>query len=190
MPECRNVLSPMTATAGWRPASAAPRAMPTDAPMQTQDSMAWNLAVSVVIAGLLFWTGVGAMASQRIMTALGGPRFVAYALAGVVLLEQQLLIGWLQGRIGSPFAGRVALVLAYLLPLGVLLGAFFPWALERLKAASPAFAPWAWGINGMFSVVGPILGVAISTTWGMGALMLAAIPVYLLAAASLPDPAP
>ena len=39
-PECRNVLSPMTATAGFRPASAAPFAMPTDAPMQTHDSTA------------------------------------------------------------------------------------------------------------------------------------------------------
>jgi hypothetical protein len=125
-----------------------------------------NLAVSVVIAGLLLWTGVGSMASQ-----------------------QQLLIPWLQRQVGRPFAGRVALVLAHLLPVGVLLGSFFPWALERLKAGSPSFAPWAWGINGIFSVVGPILSVAISTTWGMGALMLAAVPVYLLAAWSLPDAA-
>jgi len=36
-PECRKVLSPITATAGRKPASDAPFAMPTEAPMQTQD---------------------------------------------------------------------------------------------------------------------------------------------------------
>jgi len=40
MPECRNVLSPMTASTGRKPASAAPLAIPIDAPMQTHDSMA------------------------------------------------------------------------------------------------------------------------------------------------------
>ena len=39
-PECRNVLSPMIATAGLRPASEAPFAMPIEAPMQTHDSTA------------------------------------------------------------------------------------------------------------------------------------------------------
>ena len=39
-PEWRNVLSPMTAITGLRPASAAPLAMPTDAPMQTHVSIA------------------------------------------------------------------------------------------------------------------------------------------------------
>ena len=39
-PECRKVLSPITATAGRKPASAAPLAMPIEAPMHTHDSMA------------------------------------------------------------------------------------------------------------------------------------------------------
>jgi len=32
----------------------------------------------------------------------------------------------------------------------------------------------------MFSVLGPLLGIAVSMTWGISALMLAAVPVYLL----------
>ena len=39
-PECRKVLSPITAIAGRGPASEAPLAMPIEAPMQTQDSPA------------------------------------------------------------------------------------------------------------------------------------------------------
>jgi hypothetical protein len=40
MPEWVKVLSPITATAGENPASAAPRAMPIEAPMHTHDSIA------------------------------------------------------------------------------------------------------------------------------------------------------
>ena len=42
MPECVNVESPMTATDGWMPASAAPFAIVTEAPMSTQDEIAWK----------------------------------------------------------------------------------------------------------------------------------------------------
>ena len=39
-PEWTKVESPITATAGWRPAKAAPSAMPTEAPISTQACMA------------------------------------------------------------------------------------------------------------------------------------------------------
>jgi hypothetical protein len=81
---------------------------------------------------------------------------------------------------------RVALVVLLVAPLGVCLGAFVPTALERLKIEAPAYVPWAWGINGIFSVLAPVLSVAFSMTWGIAALLLSAIPVYLITAASLP----
>jgi hypothetical protein len=104
----------------------------------------------------------------------------------VLLLEHQLLLPWVLRRGDLAFPARVGLVFALVGPVGILLGTFFPSALERLKTGDSPFAPWAWGINGIFSVVGPILSVAISTTFGMGALLLSAIPVYLAAAWALP----
>ena len=49
--------------------------------------------------------------------------------------------------------------------------------------------PWAWGLNGIFSVLAPVFAVALSVTWGIEALLLAAIPVYLVAGWALPPPA-
>ena len=72
----------------------------------------------------------------------------------------------------------------------MLLGIFMPWGLDRLKETSPALAPWAWGINGIFSVLAPVVSVAFAMSWGSGALMLTAIPAYLAAAFALDrDPA-
>ena len=47
--------------------------------------------------------------------------------------------------------------------------------------------PWAWGVNGVFSVLGPVLAVAFSITWGMQALLLAAVVVYLAATLAYPE---
>jgi hypothetical protein len=70
--------------------------------------------------------------------------------------------------------------------LGLCLGTFFPWVLDRLKESSSPLIPWAWGVNGIFSVAAPIPSVGISMTFGIGALLLAALPVYLVATALLP----
>jgi len=45
--------------------------------------------------------------------------------------------------------------------------------------SAPAFVPWAWGVNGIFSVLAPVLSVAFSITGGINALLLAAVPIYL-----------
>jgi hypothetical protein len=52
-----------------------------------------------------------------------------------------------------PLAGRVAIVTVLVAPIGLLLGTYFPTGLERLKQVSPGLVPWAWGLNGMASVV-------------------------------------
>jgi spermidine synthase len=145
-----------------------------------------NYALSVVLASLLVASGAGALFSHRIAAALGGLRFVAYLLAGVLLAELLVAFPFLPRLAGAPFAVRVAVVVGLVVPPGVLMGTFFPTGLEDLKPDRSAFVPWAWGLNGVFSVVAPVLSVAISMTWGISALLLSAIPLYLAAAMAYP----
>jgi hypothetical protein len=141
-----------------------------------------NYALSVVLASLLFATGVGALLSQAIVRGLGGRvRYVGYALAGVLLAELLLAFPHLHGWIVLPMAVRTLIVTALVAPVGLLLGVYFPTGLERLKQTAPAFVPWAWGLNGMASVVAPVLSVGVSVTFGVAFLVLSSIPIYLLA---------
>ena len=149
-----------------------------------------NYALSVVLASLLLASGLGSLFSARITGWLRRQRFVAYLLSFLVLLELLALYPRLPGLVGAPFAARVILVCLLVAPLGLCLGTFFPSALERLKQDSPAFVPWAWGLNGIFSVVAPVISVAISMTWGIEALLLSALPFYLAAALAFPDAEP
>jgi spermidine synthase len=146
-----------------------------------------NLALSVVLASLLFSTGVGSLLSARVVRGLGGSlRFVSYALAFVLLGELLLAFPRLGPLVALPLAGRVGLVAALVTPVGLLLGVFFPTGLEELKRLSPGLVPWAWGLNGMASVVAPILAVAVSMTAGISTLFLASLPLYLLAGFTAP----
>jgi spermine/spermidine synthase len=147
-----------------------------------------NYALSVVLAALLLATGLGALFSGGIARTLGGVRVLALAVAAVVIGERLLLLPRLPALIGLPFAARASIVCGLVAPLGLLLGTFFPTALSRLKGEAAPFAPWAWGINGVFSVVAPLLSVGVSMTWGIDALLLCAVPFYLVAGLVLPDP--
>ena len=58
------------------------------------------------------------------------------------------------------------------LPMGTCLGVFLPDHPRRDEAAGGHLVPWAWGVNGVFSVLAPLLAVAVATTFGISALLL------------------
>jgi hypothetical protein len=147
-----------------------------------------NYSLSVVLASLLVATGAGALAADAVMQRVRQVRLVSYALAGVLVLEYGLLFPWLPDLMALPWVVRAGFVATVVAPIGLCLGVFFPTVLEQLKRANKAaFVPWAWGINGIFSVLGPVLAVALSITWGINALLLSAIPIYLLVGFALPE---
>jgi MFS family permease len=145
-----------------------------------------NHALSVVLAGLLLASGFGARFLAPLVHRPHAVRLLAYSLSVVVLVEHLVVLPLLPRLVAWPMAARVAVVAACLLPLGLCMGAFFPAGLQRLKDEAPAFGPWAWGLNGVFSVVAPVLSVGISMTWGISALLLGSLLVYLGAALVYP----
>jgi hypothetical protein len=147
-----------------------------------------NYALSVVLAALLLTTGLGSLFSAAIARTLGGVRVLALVVAAIVVAEHVLALPRLPDLIGLPFAARALIVCALVAPIGLVLGTFFPTVLDRLKGEASAFAPWAWGINGIFSVVAPLLSVGVSMTWGINVLLLGALPFYLVAGLALREP--
>jgi hypothetical protein len=146
-----------------------------------------NYALSVVLAVLLLSTGLGVLSSGWLMARVRELRYLSYGLAGLLLLGHALVLTRPAGGVGFPFWVRVIIVCSVVAPIGWCLGFFFPTGLDRLKRQDPASVPWAWGLNGIFSVISPVLSVAVSVTWGFSALLLASIPVYLVASFALPS---
>jgi spermidine synthase len=145
-----------------------------------------NYALSVVLAALLLTSGLGSLLSPVLLRVPQGVQGLSLALVATVLVEHFVALPFLPSLVAWPFAARASLTFVLVAPIGLLLGAFLPAGLEQLKAEAPAYVPWAWGINGIFSVLAPVLAVGVSMTWGMGTLLLSALPAYLVAALALP----
>ena len=75
-----------------------------------------SYALSVVLAALLLFTGLGSLASEEIVGRLGGLRFAAYALAFVVLAQHLLILPRLPALGSLPFPLRCALVSVLVAP--------------------------------------------------------------------------
>ena len=140
-------------------------------------------AFALVLATLLIGAGVGsALQPQlegRASWVFGGlaAAIVLHALVVPALLDRALLLG---------SAGRIALSVATLLPLGVLLGVPFPLALARLARGPERVVGWAWAANGCASVIGPVLAVLLAIDVGFTWVQLGAAVVYGLVFGVLP----
>ena len=72
-----------------------------------------------------------------------------------------------------------------LAPVGLFLGAPLVLGIRRLEELSPTAIPWAWAVNGFFTVIGSILSVIVSMNAGFTVVMFMAALAYGVAFAWL-----
>ena len=140
-------------------------------------------SLSVVLAALLAFTGLGAGLSGRWERSR---RALAVALVLVVVLILAAAFGLpslLAALIDLPFGVRIALTALLLAPYGLTMGMAMPLGLRRLSDLHPRGVPWAWGINGITSVLASVLALAVAITAGYTVATLVAAACYGLAAA-------
>jgi len=82
-----------------------------------------------------------------------------------------------------PWVVRAVLVLGVLAPVSLALGLPFPLGLARTGGG---MLPWAWGLNGAFSVVATPLANLIAREAGYSRVLLAAALLYLFALVTFP----
>ncbi|QGG95821.1 spermidine synthase family protein [Actinomarinicola tropica] len=157
-------------------------------------------SLTVTLASILVFTGVGAYLSGRIEPVR--ERVVPVLLAAIVLLTAffQFGLGPLtDGTLDWPLAARLGLVFVLLAPLGMCLGMFMPLgigAVARLTNHSNEYVAWGWAVNGFASVIGSVLSTILGMVFGFRIVMFISLGVYCIALAVLysllrpePDPA-
>ena len=140
---------------------------------------------AVVLTGMLVFSGLGSMAADR-MTAT--PRRCVAVACVVVLGWCAAVLVALQPAILAtldlPWLRAAVLLLAVLAPVSLALGLPFPLGLSRV--GSGALLPWAWGLNGAFSVVATPLANLIAREAGFSRVMLSAAMLYVVAVVMFP----
>ncbi len=139
-------------------------------------------AVTVVIATILLSSGIGSLASQRFSIDKEWNGTVIFVLALLIVLYSVSLRYVISFTLGLEFMQRVALSISLLLPLGFFMGMPFPMGIRYIAAAKGSqLIPWAWGVNGSFSVAGSILAAMLALAVGFRGVMYAASVLYLAA---------
>ncbi|HLM27537.1 MAG TPA: hypothetical protein VK304_11295 [Thermoleophilaceae bacterium] len=124
-------------------------------------------ALSVVLFTLLVSTGAGAWLSGRggspdRTRLIGALAFGCMAIAASIWGLRPLL----DALIDIPFALRILCTVVLLAPVGAALGFAMPIGLRRLQGLYPEGVAWAWGVNGVASVVGSVLAIAVAINLG------------------------
>jgi hypothetical protein len=82
--------------------------------------------------------------------------------------------------LGAPLAVRVVVTITMLVPLGVVLGTFFPLGIRAAADVHEDLVPWAWGLNGCASVTATVLAVVLAMNFGFRVVWLLSIAIYAI----------
>lgn len=140
-------------------------------------------SLSVVLFSLLIFTGVGSAVSSRLAHTRRTLTRVLGVAAALIAVSAFTLQPLLRSLIDLPFPARVAVSIALLAPVGVALGMPMPLGLARFSALYPRSVAYAWGVNGIASVLASVLGIVVAINFGYRVASLVAAACYVLALA-------
>jgi spermidine synthase len=146
-------------------------------------------SLTVTLASLLIFTGVGALLSGRYDPHSG--RIVPVLLGAVAALTvfyQYGLPPLTDALLGWPLPGRVIVAFVVMAPLGICLGTFMPLglgAVAGLTKHSREYVAWGWAVNGFASVIGAVLTTILAMAFGFRTVLFIALAVYVVALVAL-----
>jgi hypothetical protein len=139
-------------------------------------------SVSVVITSMLVISGIGSLVSG----GLNVPRrtLLFIAVGGICLSLLFYITGLtplLNMFLGQSLAVKILLSILFIFPAAFFLGMPFPTGLSALSENRLDLVPWAWGVNGCFSVTGTVLARLVSISAGYSTVLAMAMVLYALA---------
>ncbi len=138
------------------------------------------LSISLIIAILLFFTGMGSFIAERYRKRIRPSLNVIFVLIFLISIGLIFLIPKIFSIfLGYPFAVKVAVTVLLLSPLGIVMGMPFPLGLILVHERSKNLVGWVWGINGFATVIGSVLTVIISLYYGFDKVFILASILYL-----------
>lgn len=145
----------------------------------------YSSAFALVLTSMLIFSGLGSMIAGKV----GGMPKAASAIGLIVVLAwiAAMLIGgedYLMRTLDQPLWMRAATVVLAAAPVSLALGMPFP--LGLISVGDGRALPWAWGLNGAFSVVATPLANLMSRDVGFSSLLIAAAGLYAVAFLVLP----
>ena len=142
-------------------------------------------ATATVFAALLISSGLGSLYSETVTPHPSTIRRITGLAGLLVLLYSFLLIHTDQFVSFAPDSLQLLIAALIISPVGFILGMPFPLGLRYLHKKFPVHIPWAWGINGCFSVIGPVLATMVAVQFSFRIVYILAATAYFLGLCSM-----
>jgi len=138
-------------------------------------------SISVILFSLLVFSGFGSLTGGRL--PITDRTIILYSILSIVSIAvvfRFLLDPLFHSCLTMILPARIMISVLVVAPLGFFMGMPFPTGLRVVEKEALAFVPWAWAINGSFSVVATALASLIAVAFGFSNLVFCSILLYLV----------
>jgi hypothetical protein len=145
-------------------------------------------AFSAVLFSILVTSALGSYCSRKVFFPKDNReipakkslcRIPVLVMTPVLLIVYALLLhSALTAAIVWPLWMRYGVTFLAILPLGFMMGMFFPMGVRVLSRRFEHAIPWAWAVNASVSVVGSVLAVLIALSAGFTTVLCVAAGAY------------
>jgi hypothetical protein len=129
---------------------------------------------------MLVSSGFGSLVSQKLTPKPYRIILIIFIIIFSLLIYTLFLSGWLKTTIGFSLTAKIILSFLFITPPAFFMGMPFPLGLKMISTTNDSLIPWAWGINGVFSVVSVVLAAITAVELGFVWVMVFAIAAYLI----------
>ncbi|MBW6400591.1 hypothetical protein KPL78_22215 [Roseomonas sp. HJA6] len=145
---------------------------------------------ALVLTTMLIFSGIGAMWAGQVVAHGRALRLAVLVAVGCAAAALFGVRAGVLAALDWPWALRAVLLVVALAPISLALGFPFPLGLDRFQKEGVGLLPWAWALNGAFSVVATPLANLLGHGAGLSWLLVAAIVCYAGAALAWPKERP
>jgi hypothetical protein len=136
-------------------------------------------AFAITIFSLLLFSGLGSYWTGTLQKkAEDTIRSIFLVLAPLLLLYTWFLPHLFDYFIGESLSVKIIITILMQVPLGFVLGMFFPLGIKVVSRVDARMVPWAWGVNGMSSVVCTIAAIMLAMSFGFTVVSYLALILY------------
>ncbi|RMF60554.1 MAG: hypothetical protein D6748_03800, partial [Calditrichaeota bacterium] len=135
-------------------------------------------AAAITLSGILIFSGVGSYLSSRVSVTRVLLRRFLLSVGTVCVVYSLFLPLLLKSTIAFPISIKAIISTMVLAFPGILMGFPFPLGIRYLSIDREWQIPWAWGINGCFSVISAVLAALLAVEIGFRGVLLAAALAY------------
>ena len=136
-----------------------------------------------VISTMLIFSGIGSMLSDKVIKLVKNVNVVYIIIAGLTLILglANSAIFSSDTLIRADIMWRGIISIGLIAPLAFFMGIPFPYGMSTIDNNSRYLVAYGWGVNGFFSVLGSVLVVMLSMSYGFIVVFIIAAVLYLLA---------